>query len=277
MGITHEMTSNTMTYNSLSLNEYEYNSQENSVAMNASVPQEATQWLVDNNSVSIDMNFVNELPSDQQTIILLPPNNELIGSAGDAVKPVQVLVSPLPQVNVIQVPTTLLLTENVIMIPPEGITLQVPQMTISSNTMASLLSPSLPPDDNSSNEASVKRWFTDAQIAARGITAYHNNPLDEAQIARGVTFNNNPLEHVLIAVQPDDSNVSFSYPQPQGANLLQNNFYDNNDINVFLASNIASNLEQQESDPLEAKRWHTDSVIASRALIAFKKASRNAP
>ena len=96
------------------------------------------QWstAIDPNVNLVTEQQIQQEPlQQQQTILFVSTPMDLI----ESVKPVQVMLSPCSiqtavqcPVNVIQVPTNLLLTDNnsYIVIPPEGLTLEVPAMNL---------------------------------------------------------------------------------------------------------------------------------------------------
>jgi len=253
-------------------------------------------------SVNIDMNPLiintNDLNASetQQQILLVSSPMDLI-TTEPIVKPstVSLVLSDLPlitsatQLNVIQVPTNLLLTDNLIVIPQEGITLEVPTIE---TTIALSPNESQTTIGNGLNYQN-KTWFN-AELMAQGMNGQWNSNQSGDQMAL-VTLSDCIA---LNSMNKSDNNTVDCYSTLDGKN--QNNFFNTNqligiiddqsneaklitsidancnsdyDLNAFLASSLSSAVE--ECDANEAKQWHNDSLIAYRAMLALKKVTPN--
>lgn len=184
MGLSHELPNEG--YQAIALISYDQN-------VNQFDDPRVQQWTtaIDPNVNLVTEQQIQQEPlQQQQTILFVSTPMDLI----ESVKPVQVMLSPCSiqtavqcPVNVIQVPTNLLLTDNnsYIVIPPEGLTLEVPAMNLAvDNSLAlpstiTLASPSLNITQNNqlsptaSNEM-AKEWYVDAELVARGLDAYNS-------------------------------------------------------------------------------------------------------
>jgi hypothetical protein len=229
--------------------------------------------VIDMNQLIVNTNDLNASETQQQILLVSSPMDLMTKSST-----VQMV---LPQLNVIQVPTNLLLTDNLIVIPQEGITLEVPAID---STIALSPTESQTAIDNSLNYH--KSWFNNSQLMAQGINAsvdmalvtlndciaYNGiNKSDDNSIhcySQTVSNNQNHFFHdnnQLIGIIDEQSNDAIT------GSINTSNDYD---INAFLASSLSSTT-QEECDPNEAKQWHSDSVIAFRAMLAFKKVMSN--
>ena len=191
MGLSHELPNEG--YQAIALISYDQN-------VNQFDDPRVQQWTtaIDPNVNLVTEQQIQQEPlQQQQTILFVSTPMDLI----ESVKPVQVMLSPCSiqtavqcPVNVIQVPTNLLLTDNnsYIVIPPEGLTLEVPAMNLAvdnSLTLPStitLASPSINiTQDNqlsptASNEM-AKEWYVDAELVARGLDAYNSTTKNSQQ------------------------------------------------------------------------------------------------
>jgi hypothetical protein len=251
-------------------------------ALNASLiapPIQSQQWTAID-SVNIDMSSLLNSELTEQTILLMPSAIDLM-AAVDTVKPsaVQMMISSLPMittatpVNVIQVPTNILLADNVIVIPQESITIDVCDTT-SANLSALAISSPIPQESDTNDsqyDDNTKKWYNNAEV----IALYNNQQVDQMTLI-GLEDRIDDEKSVDI-----DNSISLAYPSADEQNemfeannlmtLIDSNDTTNNcDFNALLASTLSSTVEE-ECDPLVAKQWFNDSVIAYRAMLSFKK------
>jgi hypothetical protein len=248
------------------------------------ISHESHDWtpiesVIDMNQLIINTNDLNGSETQQQILLVSSPMDLMTKSST-----VQMV---LPQLNVIQVPTSLLLTDNLIVIPQEGIALEVPAIdstiTLSPNGSQTAI-------DNSLNYQN-KSWFNDSQLMAQGINAYNSNAsVDMALVTLNdcIAYNgiNKSIDNSIHCYSQTISNNQndFFHDNNQMIGIIDEqsndaitgsiNTSDDYDVNAFLASSLSSTT-QEECDPNEAKQWHSDSVIAFRAMLAFKNVMSN--
>ena len=182
-------------------------------------------------------------------------------------------------VNVIQMPTNLLLTDNnLIVIPQEGLTLEVPAMESSQPMQQSNESQLC--YDNKSQTAIVYNGSIAPQLLTAG---------QQIQYTNGEQLVVNLNDCIAINAVDDKSNANQYYPINAGnhqifgiidANTNEPKLlateHTGDDLNAFLASSLTPTAEP-ECDPNEAKGWYNDSMIAYRAMAAFKRVMPNTP
>ena len=182
------------------------------------------------------------------------------------------LISQQNQMNVIEVPTNLLLTDNnLIVIPPEGMTLEVPSHQTIDNQY----------NYESSGQTAIVLNGSPQMLATAQQITYDPNVeqlvvnLNDCYAINAI---NKSLDNSLNANQYFPANqqiigiIDGNTSEPKLLTADEN--LSAEDLNAFLANNMVSTVEQ-EIDANEAKSWLNDSLIAYRAMIAFKKVMPN--
>lgn len=232
-----------------------------------------------NQSLIINTNELSTEPSAQQILLVSSPTNlmavpqpqqSLLQKPGQ--QSVQMLlqtdlpmISSGPPVNLIQVPTNLLLSDNnLYVIPQEGLTLEVPALETGA-THQTL---------DSKNQTTIV-YNGSPQLLTAG---------QQIQYTNGDQLLVNLNDCIAINAIDDKTNANQYFPSShQIIGIIDGNTsepkllateHTGEDLNAFLASSMSATVEE-EFDPNEAKAWLNDSLIAYRALAAFKKVMPN--
>lgn len=281
MGLSHDMSGNNCFVNnclSMSGNECETLLLQTNAQNISLIERQTHEWTpiesvnIDMNQLIINTNELNPNESQQQILYVSSPLDLMSKqSTVQMVLPEMPLMGSRAQLNVIQVPTNLLLADNnLIVIPQEGITLEVPSIETSI--------------DNCVNYEN-KNWFNSSELMIQGIDGFNSNiNVDEMGLV-SVAVNDciaiNGINKSINCFTNDNNNqnnyfqnnnqiIGIIDDQTEETNVYNNIYNTDYDLNTFLASTLCSTTHE-ECDPNQAKQWHNDSVIAYRALNAFKK------
>lgn len=177
--------------------------------------------------------------------------------------------------NVIQVPTTLLLTNNVLVIPQEGYTLEVP--TAANATVNGInIQPATAALIDQGNNG---KWLVsnNGQLSQLTATDFSNNqamqPLEVLTIQECINVEGSKAQIAIPAAFSDlnqlndGSIIQFVDTSPAATT-------DANDINNFLAATAAVTIEDTTET---AKSWYEDSLISYRAMLAFNEVTTVEP
>ncbi|XP_054164600.1 uncharacterized protein LOC128962259 [Oppia nitens] len=300
MGMSHEINGNNcfLTANSLQISSMANCGGSDTLVLNTNSVQNMSQLMTGielnsfnttfntldlNNSVIINTNDLSNETSGQQILlvsspveVMTVPQQTLI--AKPSLQPsVQMVLQPtnLPlvtsgqQLNVIQVPTNLLLTDNnVIVIPQDGLTLEVP--TVDANVSQQTLV------DNQmvfESDSQTLVYNGSQQL----FSCYNNQNVDHLVVNLNDCIAINTINDKVISQSPDGTQF-FQNNQIIGiidGNTVETKVDMNDDLNTFLATAMTSIEPQEAADSNEAKSWLNDSLIAYRAMAAFKKAMPN--